>query len=443
MKLLQLALIRSLLAFRAMRTAMIALSAVGVLMTAPAHGAIETIDKVAAIVNKSVITQTELDARIKEVKIITLQRGLQLPPLDVLTEQILEQLINESLQMTTALRYGVSPSDEEIHDALARIRLSRKLNDEDFLLSLTTQGTTLEEFKRTIQRQLTIDNISQGLVRSRIRISEQDIDNFLKSADAKFWISPDYQLSHILIALPQSANSIAAQEAEGEANEIYQKLVNGANFEELALAKSDGPLALQGGNLGWRKTSDLPTLFAEMAPDLSKGEVAKPARSQAGFHIIKLNDKRGETKEIVNQTKARHILIELSEIVDAEQAQETLRGFRQEVLDGGDFSVLAKKHSEDIGSKLTGGDLGWASPGQFVPEFEKIMQEMAIDEISEPFKSPFGWHIMQVLERRNEDMTEQALRAKARSVITSRRFEDELQLWIQEMRDDAFIETKI
>ncbi|PCK09810.1 MAG: molecular chaperone SurA [Alteromonadaceae bacterium] len=426
-----------------MRTAMIALSAVGVLMTAPAHGAIETIDKVAAIVNKSVITQTELDARIKEVKIITLQRGLQLPPLDVLTEQILEQLINESLQMTTALRYGVSPSDEEIHDALARIRLSRKLNDEDFLLSLITQGTTLEEFKRTIQRQLTIDNISQGLVRSRIRISEQDIDNFLKSADAKFWISPDYQLSHILIALPQSANSIAAQEAEGEANEIYQKLVNGANFEELALAKSDGPLALQGGNLGWRKTSDLPTLFAEMAPDLSKGEVAKPARSQAGFHIIKLNDKRGETKEIVNQTKARHILIELSEIVDAEQAQETLRGFRQEVLDGGDFSVLAKKHSEDIGSKLTGGDLGWASPGQFVPEFEKIMQEMAIDEISEPFKSPFGWHIMQVLERRNEDMTEQALRAKARSVITSRRFEDELQLWIQEMRDDAFIETKI
>lgn len=401
------------------------------------------LDRIVATVDQDVVTQSELDQRVNEIEKRSEASGMRLPPTSVLREQILDQLINETLQLSAANRYGVRVSDQEIIDSISNILATRDWSEQEFLAQIEAQGTSLEEFKENLRKQLKMQNVSQGLIRSRVKISDQDIDNFLKSADAKFWISPDYNLGHILISLPSSADVKQAKEAEEKANAIFKKLMAGENFEELALAESDGPLALQGGQMGWRKSSDLPTLFAEIVPDLEVGDISKPARSGAGFHILKLNDKRGETKQIVNQTKARHILLKTSAILNDDQAQQKLSELRKQIMAGADFAQLAKEHSEDIGSKLSGGDLGWASPGQFVPIFESTMAATEEGAISEPFKSQFGWHILQVQERRAEDMTENALRMKARNILLGRRFEDEVQLWIQEMRDNAFIEIKI
>ncbi len=409
-------------------------------LSSAAIAKIEVLDRIVATVDQNVVTQRELDGRIEDIKKQSKAAGMRLPEEKVLRQQILDQLINETLQINAARRYGVRVSDQEVLTAIGNIMRNQGWDEAQLQAQLASEGKSIPEFRNEIEKQLLMQNISQGLVRSRIKISEQDIDNFLKSADAKFWVAPDYHLSHILVSL---SNASDAQTAEKKAQRLYKKLQKGAQFEEVALAESDGPLALKGGDMGWRKATDLPTLFAEIAPNLKEGEISKPAKSRAGFHILRLNGKRGETKQIVNQTKARHILLKTSAILNDAQAEQKLADIRQSILDGADFAELAKEHSDDIGSKLSGGDLGWSSPGQFVPAFEATMKQTDEGEISAPFQSQFGWHILQVQERREEDMTEEAIRRKARNVLMSRRFEDEVQLWIQEMRDNAFIDIKI
>jgi peptidyl-prolyl cis-trans isomerase SurA len=281
------------------------------------------------------------------------------------------------------------------------------------------------------------------LVARRIRVTEQEINNFLKSADAQVWASPDYHLGHILIALPSSPTSEAIAAAEEKADKLYEKLSEGANFAEAAISNSSGPDALEGGDLGWRKSSQLPTLFANVADSLEVGQVSKPHRSQAGFHLLKLYEKREQDKEIINQTRARHILIKTSEIMDDDLAKSRLEDIREQIIAGAEFEKMAKAYSEDIGSRMSGGDLGWTSPGVFTPAFETKVKDTDIDEISEPFKSTFGWHILQVTGRRAEDFTEEAMRSRAHNMLMSRRFEDEMQVWLQELRDEAFVEIKI
>ncbi len=405
-----------------------------------AFAKIEVLDRIVATVDQNVVTQRELDSRIEDIKLRSKAAGMRLPEAGVLQNQILDQLINETLQLNAAMRYGVRVSDQEVVAAVNNIMKTQGWDEQQLVAQLASEGKTFPQFRDEIEKQLLTQNISQGLVRSRIKISEQDIDNFLKSADAKFWIAPDYHLSHILVSF---SNASDTQAAEKKAQDLYKKLQKGMQFEEVALAESDGPLALKGGDMGWRKSTDLPTLFAEIAPTLQDGEISKPAKSRAGFHILRLNGKRGETKQIVNQTKVRHILLKTSAILDDDQAEQKLAAIRQSILDGADFGEQAKQHSEDIGSKLSGGDLGWSSPGQFVPAFEATMENIPVGDISAPFRSQFGWHVLQVQERREEDMTQEAIRHKARNVLMSRRFEDEVQLWIQEMRDNAFIDIKI
>lgn len=401
------------------------------------------LDRVVAVVDNRAITQTELDSRVNDVQVRSQAAGMRLPEADVLNRQIIDQLISETLQLEMADRYGVQVSDQEVNASIGNIIQNAKLTEQQFVQQLASEGVSINEFRASIRRQLTMRSITEGLVSRRIRISEQEVDNFLKSADAQFWVSPDYHLGHILVALPSSPSSEAILQAEEKATALYEKLSAGANFAEVAIAESNGPSALQGGDLGWRKSAELPTLFAEMLPALSNGEVTKPTRSQAGFHIIKLYESRGGQKQIVNQTRARHILVKTSEILDDAKAEAKLKDIRQQILNGADFAELAKTHSEDIGSRMSGGDLGWATPGTFVPAFETTMAETAEGEISQPFKSRFGWHIMKVEERREEDMTQDALRQKARNMIMSRRFEDETQIWLQELRDEAFIDIKI
>lgn len=410
----------------------------------PAMAEVKILDRIVAIIDDRAITQTELDGRVNEIVTRAAGSGVQLPPEDVIKQQVLDLLISETLQLNAASRYGVTPTDQEVDNAIAGMLETQGISIAQLTNEITRTGGTMKEFRASIRRQLTIQQISRGLVSSRIQVSDQEIDSFLKSADAQFWSSPDYNLGHILIPVPQSANYVETQNAEVKATRIYEELLNGDNFEAKAIAESKGPQALQGGDLGWRKTSALPTLFAQAVPSMEIGQISKPLRSQAGFHILKLKGKRGEEKQVVTQTDVSHILIKPNELLDNAQVKIKLSEIRQDVIAGeADFGDMAREYTDDIGTKLQGGNMGWSSPGLFVPEFEQTMDNTAIGQISEPFQTQFGWHILRVEDRREEDMTDEVLRSRAANVIRSRRFEDELQLWVQEMRDGAFIDVRI
>jgi peptidyl-prolyl cis-trans isomerase SurA len=403
----------------------------------------ELLDSIAAIVDNQIILQSTLDERLDVIATRARVAKMALPDIATLQSQVLDHLISEQLQLQVAQRYGMTIEQAQINEVADNMMRESKMTEAEFTAQLALEGLTMKLLKERIERDMIIQNIQRGLVSQRIIISDLEIDNFLKSSEAQFWLSPEYHLGHILIALPQSPTDADIQTAKTKAEELYQRATEGAVFAELAIAHSKGPNALDGGDLGFRKTSDLPSLFAQLVPDLKVGEISKPARSAAGFHLIKLYEKRGDESQVIKQTHARHILVKPSAILTDDQAEKKLAALRQEILGGADFAEQAKVISEDIGSKLSGGDLGWASPGQFVPEFEKAMAQTPIGAISEPFRSKFGWHILQVLEQRDEDVTDVVIRNRARNIITNRRFEDELQVWLRELRDEAFVEIKV
>ncbi len=430
---------------RMIRNLLISASVAGMLLPLAelAHTTPQMLDRVVAVVDRNVVTQSELDDRIASILLQFKGQNVRLPSKDILQEQVLDQLIAETLQLETARRYRIEINDQQVLDAIARLAKSKSWTQADLENNLAQDGKTLNELRENIRRELTIREVSRGMVMSRIRISEQDVNNFLSSADAQFWVSPSYKIGHILIAISQSASVKVSEDAEKKAGKIYKSLQKGANFAETAIAESKGPAALNGGDLGWRKSSDLPTLFAKVLPDMEAKDISKPFRSPAGFHILKVYDIRDSNKQKVIETKARHILVKETEILSSDQAKAKLEKIRQTIINGQDFAEAAKEHSDDIASKLSGGSLGWSRPGMFVPIFEKTIKNSVINDISQPFKSTFGWHIVQVLERRTEDMTEETVRNKARRILMSRRYEDEVQLWLQEMRDEAFIQIKI
>ncbi len=400
------------------------------------------LDKVVAVVDKNVVLQSEVDERIVQVAQRAAAQRMSLPDVDVLRQQVIDHLLSEQLQLQVASRVGFTVTDEQVNQAVNNIRMSNNMSPEQFRQQLQQEGMSLEALRDTVRRDMTIQQIQQGMVQQRIQISPLEIENFLSSADAQFWISPEYRLSHILISLPQSPTADQIAAAERKAGELAKRIRRGANFADVAIAESNGPDALEGGDLGWRKSSDLPSLFAEIAPTLEKGDVSEPARSAAGFHILQLMDKRDDSQQVQQQAKVRHILVKPSAILSNEEAEAKLKKVREQILKGEDFAALAKEHSEDIGSMLSGGELGWSRPGMFVPEFEKALAGTATGEISEPFRSRFGWHILKVDERRQEDISKEVLREKAARILTSRRYEDELQLWLRELRDNAYIDIK-
>lgn len=425
-----------------MKKSLIALFGAICLNTATAVAEPELLDSVVAIVDNQIILQSTLEERMAMIAARARGSKMGLPDPETLREQVLEHLIVEQLQVQMARRYGVTIDDAQVNQVVGNMMRENGLTETQFTAQLAMEGMSVNTLKERIRRDLLIQNIQRGLVAQRITVSDLEIDNFLKSAEAQFWLSPEYHLGHILVALPQSPSDEDVEAAKSKAMSLYDQAQKGAVFAELAIAHSKGPNALKGGDLGFRKTSDLPSLFAEIAPKLAVGEVGVPARSAAGFHILKLYEKRGEQSQVIKQSHARHILIKPSAILTDEDAEKKLAGIRKQIIDGGDFAALAKEHSEDIGSMLQGGDLGWSSPGQFVPEFEQAMANTPIGEVSKPFRSQFGWHILQVQEQRDEDMTEAVIRNKARNILTNRRFEDELQIWLRELRDEAFVDIK-
>lgn len=401
------------------------------------------LDRVVAIVDEDVVLESELNDRAQAVLQRLKGQYTQLPDEAVLRKQVLEQLIVERIELGLAKRYEIKVEDEEIDQAIVRVREKNKMSDVQFEADLKRQGLTIAGLRNQIRDELTISHLQQGVVSNRIKVSPQEIDNFLASSDGKFATSPDFHIGHILIALPSSADADAIAAAEQKAKDIYQKLQNGADFAQLAIANSNDQAALQGGDIGWRKLAQLPELFGNQLAGLKSGTVTAPFRSGAGFHILKNIEQRGGGQQLIEQTHARHILVKTSEIMDDNQAREKLLALKDRIEKGEDFAKLAKTNSEDTGSMLNGGDLGWSSPGMFVAAFEETLANTPIGKVSRPFKSQFGWHILEVIERRKEDMSEQMKRNQAQNMIRSRRFDEEFQLWLTQIREEAFVEIKL
>ncbi|WP_308363899.1 MULTISPECIES: peptidylprolyl isomerase [unclassified Microbulbifer] len=423
--------------------ALLALVATFTLTTGTAHGQVQALDRVVAVVDDDVVMASELQQRLSTIVAQIQAQQVQAPPMDILRRQVLEQLIVERLMLQMANRAGVTVSEAELDQAIARVQQNMGASPEEFRESLEADGLSMKAFRQQIRQELLIRRVEQGSVNRRIQITDQDIDNFLRSKEGEFWKSPQYELGHILIPVNSSAPANEVTEAREKAEQLARQATEGADFRRLAIANSAGQNALSGGDLGWRKTVELPTLFADALDGLEVGDVTKPFRSDAGFHLLKIHAQRGSTEQVVEQTKVSHILIKTSAIVSDDDAYNKLVELRQKILDGADFGKLARENSEDIGTMLQGGDLGWSTPGQFVPEFTQAMDNTPVGEVSMPFRSQFGWHILRVDGRRKQDMTDQYIRNQAANLLRNRRYEEEAQNWRREIRDQAFVDIKL
>jgi peptidyl-prolyl cis-trans isomerase SurA len=408
-----------------------------------ASAPLEPVDKIVAVVNDDVITSTELDTRLHSIKEQLKNQSSPIPPDAVLKKQVLDRMILASLQLQLADRNGIRVDDETLNRTIERIAADNKLSLTEFRSVLEKEGYDFATFREDIRREILISRVQQRQVTDRIMVTEQEIDNFLATQRAQGNTGAEYHLAHILIAVPDASSSERIQAARQRAEDILKKLRAGANFQETAIAVSDGQQALQGGDLGWRKAGELPTLFVDTVTHMKTGDVSDLIRSPSGFHIIKLLEQRNEQRHIVTQTHARHILIRTDELTNDDAAQARLKDIRQRIQGGADFAALARQYSNDAATANNGGDLGWVNPGEMVPAFQAQMDKLATGEISKPFKTGFGWHIVQVLDRRRHDDTDAFIRSQAREAIHKRKTEEELQSWLARLRDDAYIENRL
>ena len=411
----------------------------------PVGAALVLIDRIAVVVDEDVIMQSEIDERIATVKAqLAAQPGARLPPDNVIQEQIVERLILESLQLQTADRAGIRISDDELNQALAGIAQQNNLSLEEFRVALANDGMSWGQMREQVHREFAISRVQQGMMRRRIQITEQEVINFLASEVGETIISDDYRLGHILLDLPSNPDADDIRQSRALAEELISKLNAGEDFGSLAIEWSKGQNALSGGDMGWRKPGQLPSIFSDLVEDMAIGEVQGPIKSGRGFHVIKLLEKRGARAEgMIPQTEVRHVLIKPNEIRSERESMELAGSLRQEVLDGREFAEVAKLYSDDPGSALSGGDLGWSRAGAFVPEFEATMQSLEQNVVSEVFKTVHGYHFLEVTGRRVEDFSERFRMGQAENYLRSQKFDEELDNWLREIRDEAFIEVKI
>jgi len=401
----------------------------------------QQIDKIIAIVDDSVVLSSELETRLEDVKLRFSDQTGQLPPDDLLREQILERLIIENIQVQLASRYGISPSDAQVNQAFSQMATSQGFTPEALASEMESQGESISSVMRGIRRELTIQQIQQTAVNNRIEITEAEIDNFLRSTEGQFWQSSSLNLQHIQIGLSSDADPGEVASAQSTANSVIERLEAGESFETLAVQYSNAPNAMEGGNIGWRRSMEFPLEIREALENVSVGEYSEPVRSSGGIHIFKVIEQRGgvSQEQMVEQTKTRHILLMPNEIRNSEETRELAETLRQRVFEGEPFADLAAEYSEDFGNSLRGGDLGWVMPGQMVAPFEDQMEATEVGEVSPPVETQFGWHIILVEDRREQDMSDEILRNRAYGVLHDQRFPEELDLWLREIRGDAFV----
>ena len=411
---------------------------------ARAQQAVE-LDGIAAIVNEDVITRSELDARVKRVGAELRAAGTATPSPRRLRAQVLERLIIDRSQLQLADGSGIRVDDAALNRALTRIAQQNGFTLRQFRDILKRDGYDFAAFREDIRDEMTISELRRREVDNRIRISNRDIDLQLSTmanqgSEAERY---QYQLGHILVAVPDGASAEVIAEARTRAEALLGELGDGADFANLAVAHSDGQQALEGGDLGWRQASELPTLFGDVVPRLQIGETTDPIRSASGFHLVRLIDRRDRDRQIVRQTRARHILIAPDELTVEAAARRLLAALRERIVNGEDFGELARAHSDETGSAPRGGDLGWIDPGNTAAEFEQVMNSLEPGGLSEPFQSRYGWHIVQVLERREHDDTEAVRRTEAMRRLRARKIDEGLQAWFRRIRNEAYVEYRL
>ena len=401
------------------------------------------LDQVVAIVDEDVILQTELEARISTITSRLSAQGTALPPRQVLEERVLDQLITESIQMQMADRAGMRISDNELNETMANIAERNGMTLAQFENQLAAEGVTYNQAREQIRREMLTSRVQQRQVGNRVRVTDREVENYLESLEARGGNNAQYRLAYIFVSVDDPSDEAEVDAAREKAERLRNEIVSGRDFREVAVAESDASNALEGGDMGWRDEGQLPSLVAPVVPELPVGEPSEVLENNSGFHLVMVMDKRGgEQQQVIQQHRVRHILVRPSEATTDSQAETMIRDLYQQLQDGASFSALAREYSDDPVSGSDGGNLGWVSPGQMVPAFEQAMLDADIGELQGPFRSQFGWHILQVEERRRQDVTEQNRESQARQAIYMRKFELELQNWLREIRDEAFVEFK-
>jgi len=406
----------------------------------------EFLDGVAAVVNEGVVLKSQL----REQTAIIIERArnseppMPLPPADVLREQLLESLVLIEIQLQRADRIGIQVSDQMLNDAIGRIAAQNGMAFEDMPAALAADGVDYASFRRDLRNEITVDQLTQIDVGRSIQISPREIEQCIADLEDNVVVNSDYNLSHILISMPESATADDVADAEAKAADIHQQLQAGANFGEMAIRYSDAQTALEGGVLGWMKGAQVPTIYADVIGTMGAGDFSEPFRSSSSFHIVQVNDLRSAVQRSeIDQVQVRHILITPNEIIDDETAKQRLNDALERIAEGEEFAEIAKLLSDDPGSSNLGGEMGWSGPGTFVPEFEEVVNELEIGGISEVFRSRFGWHVIEVMDRRVYDNTEDLKENNCALRIQNSRMEEETQLWMRRIRDEAFVETRI
>jgi peptidyl-prolyl cis-trans isomerase SurA len=406
----------------------------------------EFLDGVAAIVNEGVVLKSQLrdqTARIIE-RAGQADPPMRLPPANVLREQMLERLIIQEIQLQRAARIGIQISDQMLNESIGRIAAQNGVSFEDMPVVLAQDGVNYAQFRRELREEITIDQLQQIDVGRRIQVSPREIEQCIADLEGNVAVNSDYNLSHILFSMPESATTDQIADAQAKAADVYKQLQDGADFGEMAIRYSDAQTALEGGALGWMKGSQLPTIYSDVVSVMAGGEFSEPFRSASSFHIVRINEMRSaiERSEI-EQVSVRHILVTPNEIIDDQTAQQRLEDALERVAEGEEFGEIAKLLSDDPGSANSGGEMGWTGPGTFVPEFEEVVNELEIGGLSEPFRTRFGWHVVEVLDRRVYDNTEDLKETNCVQRIQNSKLEEETQLWMQRIRDEAFVESRI
>jgi peptidyl-prolyl cis-trans isomerase SurA len=401
--------------------------------------ALETsLDRIIAIVDESVITERDLSNRIALIKLDFNRSSRRLPSEAVLQRQVMEALISDSLLLQEAGRRGIKITDGQLNQTMQRLAKNNQMNLSDFRSSLIAEGLDYDKYRETVRRELVLSTLGRQYGQRNASISDAEVDEFIKISAGEN-TSYEYRLSHILIALPDAATPQQIEAAQATANEILSQLDQGAQFEELANTFSSGDTALQGGDLGWRKKAEIPSLFTSAVVIMEPGGYAGPIRSASGLHIVSMRDRRNQAVTLSKQTRSRHILIKPNELISEEDARIRLLEFRDRVIAGEDFARLARLYSVDYNSGLVGGDIGWMDPGGTVREYEDAANQLEIDELSLPVRTQYGWHLIQVMERRTVDETEQNQRNKIHSQLLLQKQREVFDLWKRRLRDEAYV----
>ena len=403
----------------------------------------ETLDTIVAIVDDDVIMASELERRVDRVQSEAAQKGMQLPHRSDLEKQVLERLIMTKVQLEVANRIGVKVDDNMLNRAVSNIASENNVSLEEFRQTLENEGFNFSQFREEIREEIILSRVRQRQVDNKIFVSDREVNNYLATQSQQGNDVEELRLQHILISIPEDADEDQKNVLAKKAEETMEKLKSGEDFSTIAAEVSDSGNATGGGDMGWMEPSNIPSLFSAKISEMKKGDISELIKNESGYHIVKLADKRSTDIQMIDQTRARHILIRTNALTSDQGAENRLKQLKERIESGADFSELARSHSEDNASAVRGGELGWVSPGIMVPVFEKEMDKLSDGEISEPFQSQFGWHIIQVMEHRQYDGTEELTIARARAAVKKRKIEDERQSWLIRLRDEAYVEYRL